>query len=337
MQKQNLLQQHLSNHKHFLLLYVFVGLIQSCTTFLLLISIGEFFTVYFNSDNSKARILQLLGIHLQNLTSFFLFFFFLILIKSFADFLERWLSYKQGELYVKHIREKLFVTQINWSQEKFTQKHFGKYLLRYTNDMKSVQNYLTKGIMGCVKDVLFLLIGFALLYIIHHILALYLLIFILIILIIVFLVSGLQKKFISNSRVKRSSLLAFVTRSFQRHNSINLKKRVESTQQRFMARSENLYQANMHNNRFDSMLQALLPFLQFSVVGLLLWRITLFTGSINSNEALIFVLITLMIMSPIKRVLQVPAVINKGKISQRKIDEILNAAKLISEDIENPI
>lgn len=328
--RKNILQQYFSNKKSILLLYVFIGLIQSCATFLLLVSIGEFFTIHFNSGSSKGRLLQLLGIHFKTLFSFFLLFILLLLVKTVFEFWERWISYQQGELYVKFIREKIFSTQLSWSQERFQQKHFGKYLLRYTNDMKSMQNYLTKGIMGCIKDVCFLLMGFALLLIIHHRLAAYLLIFTSVIMTIIFIISKLQKKLISESRGKRSNLLAFVAKSFQRHGSIKEKNTVEITEQRFNRMSGQLYTANMDNNRFDSKLQALLPLLQFSMIGLLLWLMTFSTSSITANDALVFVLITLMMMSPMKRVLKVPATVNKGKISLTKINEILHSPNILN-------
>ena len=338
-QKINLQQDYLSNIKIVLLLYVFIGLIQSCTIFLIPVSIGEFFTIQFNSGSNKARLLQLFGIHLKTLSSFFLMFSALLVVRTIFEFLERWVSYNQGELYAKFIREKLFAAQIAWSQERFEKKHFGKYLLRYTNDMKSMQSFLTKGIMGCIKDICFLSMGFWLLWIIHHRLSLYLLLITVLIMVLIFSISILQKNLITSSRDKRSGLLAMITKSFQQHQFIRENKREELTKQRFKKRSEELYAANMLNNRFDSLLQALLPMFQFSMIGILLWLISLSTTSISANDSLVFILITLMMISPMKRVLRVPAIINKGKISLGKINEIMNSPtsvvmkdKLISPD-----
>ncbi len=325
MQKKNIQQQYLSTIKPVLILYVLIGLIQSTATFLIPVSIGEFFTIYFNSGNSKGRLLQLLGIHFKTISSFFLFFVLLLLARTVFEYWERWLSYKQGELYVKYIREKIFALQITWTPEKFRQRHFGKYLLRYTNDMKSLQNYLTRGIMGCLKDVSFLLMGFFLLWMIHQRLTLYFMLMTLLLMLIIYFISTMQKKLISTSRNKRSTVLAFVTKSFQRFESIKLKNREVLTRERFNSSSDELYIANMKNNQFDSVLQSLLPLFQYSMVGVLLWSMTFLSNSINSNDALVFVLITLMMLSPMKRILKVPSVINKGKISLEKINGMLNS------------
>lgn len=324
--KKNIHQEYVSSIRPVLALYVFIGLMQSIATFLIPVSIGEFFTIYFNSGSSKGRLLQLLGIHFETLSSFFLLFVFLLLVRAIFEFWERWLSYQQGELYVKFIREKIFALQIGWPSEKFHQRHFGKYLLRYTNDMKSIQNYLTKGLMGCIKDVCFLLMGYCLIWIIHDRLAFYLFLITIVIMIGIFFMSKQQNNLISDSRAKRSKLLAFVTRSFHRFESIKSKNKEEITRQRFNRASVELYDANMDNNRFDSILQTLLPLVQYSMVGILLWLMTFLSDSIDPNSALVFVLITLMMLSPMKRILKVPSFINRGKISLRKINEIVNSS-----------
>ncbi|MFZ4770387.1 MAG: hypothetical protein ACOYLO_09435, partial [Ferruginibacter sp.] len=87
--------------------------------------------------------------------------------------------------------------------------------------------------------------------------------------------------------------------------------------------SSELYHNNMLNNRFESLLSSLLPMLQYLMIGSLLALLTSSFGKIEKEDALVFVLITLMMMAPMKRVLKVPAIINKGKISLNKINEIL--------------
>ncbi|MFZ4058917.1 MAG: ABC transporter transmembrane domain-containing protein, partial [Ferruginibacter sp.] len=213
-------QDFFKNRKVVLGLFILVGLIQSIATFLLPVSIGEFFSIRFHSSGSKGKLLNLLGIHFSSLTFFFLFFSLLLIVKAVFEYWEKYISYQQGELYVKNIREKIFRTQMNWHNERFKEKHFGKYLLRYSNDMKSMQNYLTKGIMGLAKDTCFLGLGFILLGIINLNLSLYLLLITSVIMSSIFLFSKIQKQLITDSRTKRSNLLALVARSFQRHSSI---------------------------------------------------------------------------------------------------------------------
>lgn len=325
-ENENLQRVYFSTIKPALSLYIFIGLMQSCAAFLVTVLIGEFFTIHFHANSSKGRLLQLFGIKLHTLDAFFLLFIALLLIRTLFEFLERWMSYQQGELYAKHIREKIFLKQISWSQEKFQQKYFGKYLLRYTNDMKSMQNYLTKGIMGGIKDGCFVLMGFVLLWMIHHRLTIYLLIMTVTIMAVIFIISKLQKKRISDSRDERSKLLAFVTRTFHRHKSIKEKSREEVAELRFKGMSNLLFTANMSNNQFDSVLQALLTLLQYSIIGILLWLMSLSSSSIGRTDALVFILITLLMISPMKRLLKVPSVINKGKISLGKINEIINSS-----------
>lgn len=323
--KINLHQEYLRSIKPVLLLYVLIGLIQSISIFLLPVSIGEFFAIHFNSGGNKTQLLHLFDIQVKTLPSFFLFFSSLLFVRTVFEYLERWISYMQGELYAKFIREKLFAAQMAWSREQFDKKHFGKYLLRYTNDMKSIQNFLTKGIMGFIKDVCFLSMGFWLLSVINQKLSLYMLLMAFIVMLLVYSLSLLQRKLISSSRNKRSGLLAFITRGFQRHQSIKENNAEELIDQRFKIKSGELYAANMLNNRFDSLMQALLPMFQFSMIGILLWLISLSANLVSANDSLVFVLIILMMISPMRRVFKVPAIVNKGRISLAKINDIMNS------------
>jgi ABC-type multidrug transport system fused ATPase/permease subunit len=314
-------QDFVKKRKAIFFLFLLTGLVQSIAAFLLPVSIGEFFAIHFHSSGSKGKLLGLLGIHFKSLTFFFLFFLLLLVVKAVFEYGEKYIAYQQGELYVKNIREEIFAVQMNWHNENFRQKHFGKYLLRYSNDMKAIQNYLTKGIMGFAKDTCFLLLGFLLLAAINLSLSLYLFFVTAVIMGAVFLLSKTQKKLITGSRTKRSSLLALVTKSFQRHSSIKTNSAEEVSIERFNKISGELYDNNMLNNRFESMLFSFLPMLQFLMIGSLLMIMT--SAGIQKEDALVFVLITLMMMSPMKRILKVPAIINKGKISLNKINEIL--------------
>lgn len=327
--------EYLRTRRSMLLLYALIGLIQSCAIFLLPVSIGEFFTIFFNSDSSKGRLLQMLGIHIETLSSFLYLFLLLLLTRAIFEFLEKWFSYRQGELYVQFIRERLFAAQINWSPERFQQKHFGKYLLRYSSDMRSLQQFLTKGIMGCLKDVSFLIVGFGLLWIIHRTLTIYLLLLTVTILLFTYLLSSFQKKLIRSSRDKRSILLAHTARSFERHTSIKASSREEKTIARFNAFSRELLYNNMKNNRFDSLLHAMLPMLQYMMIGILLWLMTFANNTIPLNDALVYILIILLMLVPMKRVLKVPAIINKGKLSLVKINEALLPEKNYNQLINN--
>lgn len=317
------IREYLFSNKKILFLFFIVGSLKNIISFLISISIGEFFTIYFHSNGAKSKLLKTFGISFHDLHSFFLTFAMMLIIKAVFEFFERWICFIQGELLAKDLREKVFALQIEMNNERFKEKYFGKYLLRYSNDMKAIQNYYTKGIMQGVRDVIFIIMGFMLLSIINFKLDICYILISVLVLFTTFLYSKRQKPLISESRSKRSGLLSFVAKSFQRHRIIKEKYSESENIKKFTEKSIEVYDKNMLNNLFESKLQSLLSFAQYLVIMVILIFMTLTSFiEIHSANALVFVLIMLLLNSPMKRILKIPSILNKGNISFQKMNEL---------------
>jgi ABC-type multidrug transport system fused ATPase/permease subunit len=309
------------------------GFANSCVSFLLPVSIGEYFAIHFHTGSSKGKLLSWMGIHLHTMHGFYILFIILLLLKTVLSFAESLGSYKQGELFVKNIREALFTTQMNWTPELLSRNLYGKYLLRYSNDMKAIQHYFTKGIMDGIKNLLFLMTGLFMLSRIHLTLTLILFSILLAILAITYFISGLQRPYISTSRSHRSGLLAFVTKSFSRFEKLKRTRVETDTIENFNARSDKLYHSNMRLNKIESLLQSSSHFLVFGMIGILLWQMSLSYSHIFASDGLMMILMILMMQGAFRRILKVPGCINKGKISLQKIDQVLQQKV----DIPDPV
>lgn len=189
--------------------------------------------------------------------------------------------------------------------------------------MKAVQNYFTKGIMEGIKNILFLLTGLFMLSRIHFTLTIILLSILIIILTVTYFISRLQKPSISASRSYRSSLLAFVTKSFSRFEKLKLNREDAEAIERFNTRSDNLYHANMRSNRIESLLQSSSHFLIFTMIGILLWQMTMPYSHISAGDGLMMILMIMMMQGALRKILKVPGYLNKGNISLQKISKIL--------------
>jgi ABC-type multidrug transport system fused ATPase/permease subunit len=299
------------------------GFINSCMSFLLPISIGEFFTLQFQTGSSKGNLLDWLGIHLNSLQGFYILFTTLLITKAIAGFIESLCSYRLGELFVKNIRENVFASQMNWHPPLISKNSYGKYLLRYSNDMKSIQNYFSRGIMDGIKNSLFLITGFFLLSQIHLKLTVILVSLLSLAIIIIYFVAKYQRPFIKTSRSHRSSLLTFVTKSFSNFEKLKLRQGEKEASDNFNNRSTNLYQANMLSNRMESLLQSIAPFMIFLMIGILLWQMTMSYGSISAGDGLMMILMVLMMQGAFRNILKVPGYLNKGNISLQKISKLL--------------
>lgn len=313
---------HVLKNRFALLLVIVTGFFNNVVTFLLPISIGEFFTLFFNTGSAKGKLLDWMGINLSSVNQFFIFFSGLLILKGVLTLSEKFGTFRQGELFAKEIREKVFSSQMNWSAEAFPDRSYGKYLLRYSNDLKSVQNYLTMGYLEAIKSTLFLLCGIFVIFKINNELGLIIITALCSIMALIYVFGRWQTKFIVISRSSRSSLLAFVSRQFARFKRIKERNREEEMISQFGAKSKTLYEENMKYNLSESILLTIVPVLIFMVIGLLLWRMLYMVQTISAGEGLMLVLILMMMEGGIQRLLKVPTYLNKGKISLQKINKL---------------
>ena len=199
---------------------------------------------------------------------------------------------------------------------------YSKYLLRYSNDLKSVQLYLTNGYMEGIKSSLFLITGLLVMMNIQWQITLLLLGMLLLIILLIYLLARWQTFFIIGSRSARSSLLAYVARQFARFRKVKERQLEDEVMASFNEKSGRLFQANMKYNVSESLLLAVVPVLIFGVIGVLLWRMVFLQGSISASDGVMMVLILLMMEGRIRRILKVPTYLNKGRISLRKIHKL---------------
>lgn len=317
------LRQHFSANKMKLASVIFLGLISSCTGFFLTLIIGDFFMLQFETGSSKGKLLAWMGIKLSSTNGFFLLFALLILVKMISSYAETYSSVKQGELFAKIIREKLFSVQMRSNAALFANRTYGKYLLRYSNDMKAMQHYLVKGVLGSIRDLLFVLLGLLILLKISTSITFVLLFLYFATSILSVFLWQRQKKYIVISRSKRSGLLAFVTKSFARFSTLQRDEKEAYTVDRFHERSAQLYHANLANGKLESLLQSVMPALQYVVIGTVLLMIQTGAAQVSASDGLIIILILMLMQGALRRLLKVPGILNKGRVSLDKINDLI--------------
>lgn len=312
---------HFVSHPFAFLGIVFAGFINSIISFLLPVSVGEFFSIHYHSGGSKAKLLMVLGIHVQTIDSFLALFSILLLLKPVINYVESLGIAWHGETFVRKLRESVFCSQMTWEPASFERGRYSKYLLRYSNDMKAIQNYLTRAILGGIKNVLFILIGFVVLSSINLRMTVILASLVLCSALVISYAAHYQKQFIRTSRSKRSSMLAYVARKFSSFARVKRDQKEEGAVQGFKTRSEELFYANMQYNKTESFIQSGSGFLVFLMIGVLLWQIT--STNVSSANSVVFILVILMMRSAFMHVLKLPGYLNKGKISLQKIKKLL--------------
>lgn len=324
--RSRFLRTYLSSNSGGMALVIVCGLLSSVSSFLLTLIIGDFFMLQFQTGSSKGKLLLWIGLHTSTVSAFFRVFILLLVVKFFSNYLERNLATHQGECLVRDIRQTLFRAQMYSPVSQFQQGAFGNYLLRYSNDLKSVQLLLVKGVLGGIKQFFFTAMGLILLFRINSGIGLLSTVFIILIFFIMYLLSARQTRFIRESRRRRSNLLAFVTRSFSRFEKLRSGDREEEFLKKFQHRSDLLFTANLLNNRADSLLNSTAYTLQFGMIGCILWLMNSQAVPFAPGDGLLVVLLLLLMQSAVRGLLKVPAYLNKGSISIHKIEELITGA-----------
>lgn len=333
--QNNFISDHIYKYPFGFMGVLFVGFINSCVSFLLPVSIGEFFAFHFHTGSSKGKLLAWMGLHINTMLQFLLLFVLLLIAKAITGYIGVLGTYKQGELFVKGIRESIFAAQMNWEPSGLPKGSYGKYLLRYSNDMKSLQNYYTKGVIGGIKNLIFLFAGLFLLSRINLILAIILFLLLIISATLIYFIARYQKSFIRSSRNQRSSLLSFVAKSLVGFERLKQRQAEAATIENFERRSENLYSTNMQSNKIETLLQNLTPLLIYTMIGILLWQMTMHYVTISASDGLMIILMVLMMQGAMRKTLKIPGYLNKGKISLLKINKILQPQTINTDSFES--
>jgi ABC-type multidrug transport system fused ATPase/permease subunit len=254
------------------------------------------------------------------------------------NYFEKYFSGINGELFSRSLREQLFAKQMVTTMQAFEKKESGSYLLRYSGDLQSAQNFLTKGIIGFIVDCLFIVLAIAFFLSINVELTIVVFfVFPLIFLVNHFLNIRL-KKLTKSKRNTRSSNLAFVSSRLKAIATIKIYNREKIEQDKFNVRSEKLFGFGKKYMRLYALINALYSFLLYAMLGGILFTayhiIQSGDQSIDGGTILTYIMLTISTIPVYKRILKVNTVWQAGDVSLRKLLLILNAEEEVRTNAE---
>ena len=144
-------------------LWFLSGLAGSFLNVFIPVSIGKFYELVLHTNSAKGKLFETIGIQLQSLDSFFIFFLLIIILRSLFLFLQQFLTSLVNETFTRDLREMMFEHQLRQTLSSFRTKPAGDYILRYSGDMSSVQKLIGNGIISFASDLFFLIIALTLL------------------------------------------------------------------------------------------------------------------------------------------------------------------------------
>jgi ABC-type multidrug transport system fused ATPase/permease subunit len=324
---KTILLRFVASNKSIIVLTLIAAFIGSLLSVLLPLSIGVYYELSFQDDSGKSQLLHDLGIHIANLQSYFIFFLCFVILKALSSWSEAIGMRTIEERFAYRMRYLIFHAQINHSYTTFTRKSAGKYLLRYSSDMLALQYYLSKGIIKCIADVLFLLLAFSILFRIDANLTWILAAIMAVSALLMAVLSKLQTSPNEVRRNSRASLIGFIEQRLQAFTTIKAFNRAHPEEAKFNKRNDALLRGAIGFHRINALNKSIPQIVVFIAIGTLLYCASpLFSDQPTAHGALlIFILMLLYMQSAFRRLLRVPSFLNAGATSFESLTALLNS------------
>ena len=320
MKKMNyfLIQSFIRQHFFRLLIIIVLGVINSLSGIVLLLSVGKYLEIVFTSGGAKSRALSWLGIHLTNdLPSFFTFFFFVTAVKFVCSWAEKYYTSVTSALLLAQARKQYFQYLLYETEKKAVPKQ----LVWFSGELKTLQRYFEKGLIGFVKDIFFFSVCLYLLMRFSLLPALLLLLITLLLFTISKYGHKPLKKIIVQQRKKAAGLLSFISVRLHSLDSIQQNRRANKVYFQFIRRQQNVLCAQYKIRFYKTLISALVPFLLFCTLGLFMWLVAKADlATIPPADAVGFILLLLNLFAPIRRMLKVESVLLPGRVCLDRLE-----------------
>ncbi|MEL6699131.1 MAG: ABC transporter ATP-binding protein [Bacteroidota bacterium] len=328
MTQWSLLGPFFQRHTVRIFLTCVVGILSSMATILLPVSIGKFYALVFSFEGQSAMLLDFLPAHYCDTVPHFLGLFAVFIgLYAVTHYGKRYLTASAGELWIYELRNQLFKHQLKLNTRVYEEKGVGKYLLRYSGDLKSIQNYLTKGIIGFTSDIVLIVCFIWVLATVSYLLTFISLLAMGLMLVPISLLNQRLHTISLDRRNQKSGLLSFVSQRLQAIVTIKAFNRAQPEGNQFENRSRKVFQTGCAFHRLSSFIFVLIPTLLYAMIGVIMYAIHLqkAAGVVIDQASLLSAFLLILTMLPVfRRSLRITVVWKLGLISIEKLQHVLD-------------
>ena len=306
---------------------ILAGMIANIFTILIPVSLGKYFDLLFGFHSHRAAFLDLLPFSFwENIQEYLIFLIGLIFLKTVFQYLQRLQTAVLGELFVKELREQLFRQQLEIQTSVYDSRGTGRYLLRHSGDLKSIQNFLTKGVIRFSTDIFLLFLAFlSLAWLNETIFSIILGGFVVIGLVVYFLNKILFRISVKRRNV-RSGLLSFVNTHLKSVKTIKVFNKAITENKKYDKRSSQLFDVGVRFQKVYNLIFVLVPSLLRLILVAVLYAIYLEKGNpnirLNAGNTLGFIFLFITILPIFRRVLRISTIWELGSISLDKLSKV---------------
>ncbi len=308
------------------------GLCYNILTIMIPISIGKFYELSFGFSSHRLAAFKFIPfMDAPDFNSFLIFFFTLVLLRLLFEYLNRYGIGLVGERFSKTLRERLFKHQLQISMSIYNSKGIGKYLLRYSGDLKSIQNYIKNGLIRFIQDVILLSIVVSSIGYFDIHLGLIIAGCILFSSVLLWVLNRALYKASLDRRNSRSGMLSFVNTRLRGIMALKAFNKYQPEEKRYRKRSDTLYDIGKRYTKIVALLQASIPAITYSMLGVIMFYVFSSANSDNKTlegaSLLVLILLIISILPVLRRSLRVSIVWKLGNISFSKLIDIFDLPK----------
>jgi ABC-type bacteriocin/lantibiotic exporter with double-glycine peptidase domain len=305
------------SHKTEIVKVLLLGLLSSYVTLLLTLSIGKYLEIAFAAGSGKTRALELLGAYLpSNLDTFFIFFTVVLVIKLLSSWMYHYRLAILGESFRKNLLEKIFNHHLRVKESGLLP---ASIILTYSSGGRSVQQLLVKGVIGFIRDLIFLLMGIYVLFFLHSTVTVVVILAILVSWSLYRWYNSQQKSAFVNKRKQQGSLLSVVSKSLMHENG-----NIENPSKKFNHKMNKLQQSLTTHHFQKTFLKVLTPFMLYVMLGLIMF---LFASGIKrihleAGDVIAYLLLLMTLFPAVRNIIRAEQVWLEGKISAEKFQQV---------------
>ncbi|NAS11861.1 ABC transporter transmembrane domain-containing protein [Poritiphilus flavus] len=329
--KWRLIKGFAKGQKALLTITLLLGFTYNLFTILIPISIGKFYEFAFGFSSHRLKAFGFIPfMDTEDHISFLVVFFTLVIFRFGFEYGNRYGMSLVGERFVKSLRERLFDCQMQIALPVYSEKGIGKYLLRFSGDLKSIQNYLKQGLMRFVQDVTLLSIVFMVITAIDALMALLILGVLVLASFILWLINKVIYKQSLERRNLRSGMLSFVNTRLRAMISLKAFNKNTPENKRYHKRSTSLYQIGRKYANTLALMQASVPAITYTLLGVIMVYVLnspTYQKNHGGSTLLVVILLILSILPVLRRVLRVSIVWKLGNISFDKLIQVFELPK----------
>ncbi len=304
-----------------------LGLFSQALSIVIPLCVGKFYQLTFSGGSARGHLFDQVFGHIQNIDSFFLLFVLVIASKFVFQWASKWYTARNGEYFIKYLKDILFEHQLKTQLTYFKQRSVGKYLLRYSGDLQSVQRMVTHGYIGAFNDTLFMIGSIALLWQFNVWLTCIIMASIPLVFTASYFLEKAQKNIVEKKRDSSARNLDFVSERLHAIMTIKAMNRFTPEVNQFQKLTNKQLNINLQYRKYAGLQSALITLLSYLLLMAVMY------GAYNLQQQggagtdgatlLVFIMLTIQIIPTIRRWIQAGMYRQNGMLSMQKIGQLM--------------